>query len=54
MIVKFFELKKNLKKNINVYLLYGQNSGLIEETINSILKPNLSINIFNYDLKKSC
>lgn len=49
MIVKFFELKKNLKKNINFYLLYGQNSGLIEETINSILKPNLSINIFNYD-----
>ena len=49
MIVKFFELNKNLKENINFYLLYGQNSGLIEETINNTLKPNLSINIFNYD-----
>jgi DNA polymerase III subunit delta len=49
MIVKFFDLKKNLKNNINFYLLYGQNSGLIEETIDNILKPNLSINIFNYD-----
>ena len=49
MIVKFFELKKNLKSNINFYLLYGPNSGLIEETINNTLKPNLSINIFNYD-----
>ena len=49
MIVKFFDLKKNLKKNINFYLLYGPNSGLIEETINNTLKPNLSINIFNYD-----
>ena len=49
MIVKFFDLKKNLKKNINFYLLYGPNSGLIEETITTILKPNLSVNIFNYD-----
>ena len=49
MIVKFFDLKKNLKNNINFYLLYGPNSGLIEETINNTLKPNLSINIFNYD-----
>ena len=49
MIVKFFDLKKNLKDNINFYLLYGLNSGLIEETIDNTLKPNLSINIFNYD-----
>jgi len=49
MIVKFFDLKKNFKKNINFYLLYGQNSGLIEDTINNILKPNLSINLYNYD-----
>ena len=49
MIVKFFDLKKNLKNNINFYLLYGLNSGLIEETINNILKPGLSINIFNYE-----
>ena len=49
MIVKFFDLKKNLKNNINFYLLYGSNSGFIEETINNILKPNLSTNIYNYD-----
>ena len=49
MIVKFFDLKKNLKNNINFYLLYGQNSGLIEETIDDTLKPSLSINIFNYE-----
>ena len=49
MIVKFFNLKKNLKDNINFYLLYGSNSGLIEETTNNILKPNFSKNIFTYD-----
>jgi len=49
MIVKFFDLKKNFKNKINFYLLYGQNTGLIEETIDNILKPNLSINVFNYD-----
>ena len=49
MIVKFFDLKKNLKDNINFYLLYGPNSGFIEETINNLLKPNLSTNIYNYD-----
>ncbi len=49
MIIKFFDLKKNLQKKINFYLLYGVNSGLIEETINNILKPNFSKNIFYYD-----
>ena len=49
MIVKFFDLNKNLKKNINFYLLYGLNAGLIEETINNTLKPAFSKNIFNYD-----
>ena len=49
MIVKFFDLKKKLKNKINFYLLYGPNNGLIDETIDNILKPNLSINIFNYD-----
>ena len=49
MIVKFFDLKKKFKNKINFYLLYGQNTGLIEETIDNILKPNLSINVFNYD-----
>ena len=40
MIVKSHELKK-YQKNINYYLLlYGNNSGLIEENINNVLKPN--------------
>ncbi len=49
MIVKHFDLKKKIKTDINFYLLYGQNSGLIEETINTELKPNFSKNIFYYD-----
>ena len=49
MIVKHFEIKNNLKKNINYYLLYGVNSGLIEESINNIFKLNFSKNIFYYD-----
>ena len=49
MIVKFYNLKKSLEKEINFYLLYGKNTGLIEDTINNILKPNFSKNIFYYD-----
>ena len=46
MIIKYFDLKKNLKNNINFYLLYGQNSGLIEDTINNVFKPNFSKNTY--------
>ena len=42
MIVKSYEIKKNLKNGINIYLFYGQNNGLIEETIDKDLKPNFS------------
>ncbi len=49
MIIKNYELKDNLKKKINYFLLYGQNSGLIEELINKDLKPFFSKNIFKYD-----
>ncbi len=49
MIVKQFNLKNKIKEKINFYLLYGQNSGLIDETIDTILKPNFSKNIFYYD-----
>ena len=49
MIVKNFDLEKNLKKNINFFLLYGPNSGLIEETIIKTLKPNFSKNLKNVD-----
>ena len=52
MIVKYFDLKKIIKKKINFYLLYGSNTGLIEEVINNTLKPNFSKNIYNYDEKE--
>lgn len=49
MIVKFFELKnKDLKKN-KYFLLYGNNKGLIEETIKNTLIPILSNNVSYYD-----
>ncbi len=49
MILKFFELKKkNLDKD-NFFLLYGNNTGLIQEIINQSLKPIKSKNIFNYE-----
>ncbi len=49
MIVKFFELKKkNLTEN-KFFLLYGNNKGLIEETINNFLKPLKKGNVFVYD-----
>tara|TARA_B110000444_G_C18795311_1_gene574521 strand:- start:179 stop:1159 length:981 start_codon:yes stop_codon:yes gene_type:complete len=49
MIIKHYELKNYLNKNINYFLFYGQNSGLIEETINNDLKPIFSKNIFQYE-----
>ena len=49
MIIKSFELKNNIKNNINYYLLYGSNTGLIEETINKFLKPVFSKNIFVFE-----
>ena len=47
MIVRDFELKKKFNDNINFYLLYGVNFGLIEETIENIFKK-FSENVFNY------
>lgn len=49
MILKFYDLKKELNKKINFYLLYGNNRGLIEEVIDKTLKPNFSKNIIYYD-----
>jgi len=48
-IIKYFDIKNNLKKNVSFYLLYGVNIGLIEETIKTTLKPVFSKNIFNYE-----
>jgi len=49
MIVKLLDLNKNLTHTQKFYLLYGTNTGQIDETINNILKPKLSKNIYNYD-----
>ena len=49
MIVKHYDLKKNLNNKINFYLLYGNNRGFIDETIKFVLKPIFSKNIIHYD-----
>ena len=49
MIIKYFDLKKNLNKDSSFFLLYGLNIGLIEETINNVFKPIFSKNVFNYE-----
>ena len=49
MIVKFFELKKKNLKEYKYFLLYGNNYGLIEETLKTTLKPIFTNNIYNYD-----
>ena len=49
MIVKYFDLKKKNIEKTNFYLLYGNNSGHIQETIEKILKPKLSKNLYKYD-----
>ena len=49
MILKHFELKNNLQKKINYYLLYGPNTGLIEEKIDTVFKPAFSKNVRQYE-----
>jgi DNA polymerase-3 subunit delta len=49
MIVKNFEIGDKLKENFHYYLLYGPNTGLLEDTINKTLIPKLSKNIFKYE-----
>jgi len=49
MIIKHYELKKKVEGKTNYFLIYGQNSGLIEEIVNKDLKPFLSKNVFKYD-----
>jgi len=41
MIAKYFELKKKKLENSKYFLLYGNNEGLIEETISKVLRPSL-------------
>jgi len=49
MIIKFYDLKKNFNKNANFYLFYGNNAGLIDETINNTIIPNSSKNVNYYE-----
>ena len=49
MIVKNYEIKKIINQNFDFYLFYGSNIGLIEITINELIKPNFSTNLFIYD-----
>jgi len=49
MIIKYFDLEKKNLRNINFFLLYGNNSGHIQETIEKILKPKLPKNLYKYD-----
>ena len=49
MIIKSYELKKSLDKKINIFLLYGQNSELIDETLQKEIKPLFTKNSYNYD-----
>ena len=49
MIIKSYEIKKNLKENVSIYLFYGPNNGLIEDLINEDLKPIFSKNLYNYE-----
>ena len=49
MIIKSFELDKiNFKKN-NYYLFYGENQGIINETLEKRFKINFQENIYNYE-----
>ena len=47
MIIKYYELKKNLKKGANIFLFYGPNTGLIEEVIKETMR-SYTENLYNY------
>jgi len=49
MIIKHFELQKKDLKKFQFFLLYGNNQGHVEETINDVLKPILPKNIYVYE-----
>ena len=49
MIIKPYDLKNNLKTKTSVYLLYGQNSDLIDEIINKDIKTFFSKNSYTYE-----
>ena len=49
MIIKHFDFQKKLDSETNFFLFYGENFGLIEETIENNIKKNFSNNTYTYD-----
>ena len=49
MIIKFFELKEKNIKNKKYFLLYGNNKGLIQETIKNKIEPLISTEAEKYE-----
>ena len=49
MIIKFFEIKKKINSQNKYFLLYGNNSGLINDTIENDLKPLYPKKVYSYD-----
>ena len=49
MIIKHFDFQKKLDSETNFFLFYGENFGLIEETIENNIKRKFSNNTYTYD-----
>ena len=49
MILKYFELKKKNFSENKFFLLYGNNTGLVEETLETKIKPLSPKNVFTYE-----
>src|SRR5210317_114992 len=49
MIIKNFDLKNKLNQSIHYFLLYGSNTGLINNIVEKDLKPIFSKNVYQYD-----
>ena len=49
MILKYFELKKKNFSENKFFLLYGNNTGLVEETLETKIKPLSPKNDFTYE-----
>ena len=49
MIIKSYELEKIKLKEFKYFLFYGGNKGLINDTINSLIKPLIPNNIYRYE-----
>jgi DNA polymerase-3 subunit delta len=48
-IIKHFDFQKKLDSETNFFLFYGENFGLIEETIENNIKKKFSNNTYTYD-----